>query len=205
MRVGIVRAVIVCLCLAVLWGLPIPSEYVGGVGNYDVMTWGLYGWIKFYTLQGSFGVVPLGPVEHHYPLGLILTIIGTVLVAGVGIGWVVSRRSEERRQRLLGLLVCLIPAILWVVEVWWPDVYSMGGGAEGYRYGRGSFGYLVEHRNQFTPPNFPPETAPITGQLTLDLMRVAWSLLLSAAALALAVRIGFWVGRVGIPKDRPAG
>jgi hypothetical protein len=102
-------------------------------------------------------------------------------------------------------MVCLIPAALWVVEVWWPDVFSLRSGREGFQYGRGSFGYLLERRDQFTPPNFPPDTVPITGRLTLDLMGVAWSLLLSVAALALAARVGSWVGRVGIPKDRPAG
>jgi hypothetical protein len=181
------RVGIVLLVLAGVWGLPVPSTYVGGIGNYDVWSWGLYGWLRVYHLQAGFGFGLVGPVRHEYALGLILTVAASLLVTLFGACWALGR--GPRRS---GLLVFVTPAVLLVVGLWWPDVYGVhGGGGSDYRYHRGALGYLVEHRERFEPPGFPPRATGVTGRVAVDPAGLALTALASVAVLAAAG----WVGR----------
>ena len=125
MRAATLRAGIVLVVLALIWALPIPSTYVGGIGNYQVTSWGVYGWRYSYHLESGFGIAGVDShTTFNYLPGLILTGVAFVLVGVFGGRWVSGRRAAGR-------LVFLIPATLLVVSIWWPDVGGVSGGAGG--------------------------------------------------------------------------
>jgi hypothetical protein len=198
MRARALRGGIVLLGLALLWSLPYPSSYMGGRGSYDVWSWGLYGWIRVYKLQSGFFFGSVEPVHNTYTLGLSLTVVASVLVALFGAWWVWAPEGGGRKQKMSGLLIFLIPASLSVIELWWPDVNGVSGSAHSFQYYRGSFGYLVEHRETFEVPSFPPQVSMITGTVDLNPVRVILTGLASIAVLTGAGWLGSKVSGLGL-------
>lgn len=196
MRAQILRATIVLLVLTLLWALPVPSLYVGGIGNYRVWNWGLYGWLKSYDLKSGFFAASSGAKYITFTTGLLVTIGASVFVIGVGACWVWAWKKNVHKQQHSGLLVFLIPAVFWVIQIWWPDVYGIaGGGRVDFHYSRGKYGYLVEYREDFELAGFLPATARITGTLALNFMGLLFTLLASFAILTIAIWLGSKLSR----------
>jgi hypothetical protein len=198
MRGRAARVAVVLLLLALLWvGLPVPFTYVGSICNYDVRSWGLYGWVKEFCGESIFGR------QSHtvYPAyGLAITVVASALAAAAGGLW--SRGG--RGQRAAGLLLFLAPAALLVAQLLGPAAIGVNGGGGGdYFYYRGQFGYLVEQRETFEPPGFPPYELPITGPVRLDLTGLAITVVTSVSVLAIAGWLGSRAGRWERPGPPP--
>jgi hypothetical protein len=189
------RITVTLLVLAGVWALPLEWDYCGGPGNYDVHRRGLFGWERVYELRSGLFASMIEPTRLVNSASVGFTIATSVLVTLAGAGWVMGRGS--------GRWVLVIPAVLFAVSLWWPDVNGCRSGDEGYAYSRGAFGYLVEYRQQYEPSEFPPWSTPVKGRLGVDWHGVKVTAVASAVVIMAGWLAGQFLCRPRTKGERP--
>lgn len=197
MKAPLSRSATILVLLVLLWASPWYKLYVGGPGNYDVTTWGLYDWAEERQPQASiFRQISPEPTRSVKGLGLTLTVIATVGLLCFGAPWVGSTRASPRNQLRWGLLALGTVAACWVVYVWWPTpVVLANGDSSVYSFRRGLYSYLneiIQVQGGYIPPDYPADHQIAARSFRLNWLGTAISLALSVVPLAIA----FWTARI---------